>query len=392
MPTSLMGLTTSTPGVTNDLTAATSEQSNYQVIDIHDHSSMKGAQVPTAGLNINANLGFAGFKAFNFLAAQFSNQTSSLSAAENKPCVYSLNGELRFIDNSGNDVLITNAGSVNSATGSISGLSSPVAAGFSSSTFTWQANAGTGIYAKMANADVSLYESLAGVTNAVTLKSPATLAASYSVTLPAAAPASTQYVTMATTGQLATASADSVGSAMTATGSNAIGSTMTATGSNAIGSVMTATGGNAIANVRTRTVSATAAAGGVASSSAASFSTSSVSFVNVVELSVTITSTGRPIQIMLISGGPSQGFISLSRTGTSSNGFIRLLRGAVAIADSEYALSGASGFLLMRAPPPGVFMLDAVAAGTYVYQLQAGVSEITMTLGISNVRMVAYEI
>jgi len=95
---------------------------------------------------------------------------------------------------------------------------------------------------------------------------------------------------------------------------------------------------------------------------------------------------------MLISGGPSQGFISLSRTGTSSNGFIRLLRGAVAIADSEYALSGASGFLLMRAPPPGVFMLDAVAAGTYVYQLQAGVSEITMTLGISNVRMVAYEI
>ena len=382
MPTSLMGLTTSTPGVTNDLTAATSEQSNYQVIDIHDHSSMKGAQVPTAGLNINANLGFAGFKAFNFLAAQFSNQDSPLSAAENKPCVYSLNGELRFIDNSGNDVLITNAGSVNSATGSISGLSSPVAAGFSSSTFTWQANAGTGIYAKMANADVSLYESLAGVTNAVTLKSPATLAASYSVTLPAAAPASTQYVTMAATGQLATASADSIGSAMTATGVNAIASTMSATG------------GNAIANVRTRTVSATAAAGGVASSSAVSFSTSSVTFVNATSLSVTITSTGRPIQIMLIAASAAvQSWIRVIRSGsTLSRGTIRLLRDAVVIAESEYVLTGASGLLNLTTPPPGVIMLDAVAAGTYVYQLQARVFDTSTDLDIIGVRMVAYEI
>jgi len=375
-----MGLTTSTPGVTNDLTAATSEQSNYQVIDIHDHSSMKGAQVPTAGLNINANLGFAGFKAFNFLAAQFSNQDSPLSAAENKPCVYSLNGELRFIDNSGNDVLITNAGSVNSATGSISGLSSPVAAGFSSSTFTWRANAGTGIYAKMANADVSLYESVANAGNAVTLKSPASLGVSYSVTFPIATPASTQYVTMATTGQLATASADSIGSAMTVTGVNAIASTMTATG------------GNTIANVRTRTYGAEAEAGGVSRSGPALFSTSSVSFENVVELSATITSTGRPIQIMLISGGSSLGYISLSRTGILSEGVIRLLRGAVPIADSWYTLQGASGALLLRVPPPGVFMLDAVAAGTYVYQLQGRVTDVATQLNMSNVRMIAYEI
>lgn len=217
-----MGLQTSTPGVTNDLTASTNIESNWSTLDVHDHSSGKGAQVPSAGININANLSFAGFKPYNLLATQFSSQSSSLSSASNKPCVYVLNGELRYIDNSGNDVQLTNAGSVNSATGSISGLSAPVAAGFASNTFSWQANSGTSLYAKMANSDISLYEFSAGVSNAVTLKSPTSLAASYSVLFPTAVPASTSYLTMSNTGQLATASADSIGQAMTTTGSQAI--------------------------------------------------------------------------------------------------------------------------------------------------------------------------
>jgi len=96
---------------------------------------------------------------------------------------------------------------------------------------------------------------------------------------------------------------------------------------------------------------------------------------------------------MLIAASAAvQGYISVIRSGsTLARGYIRLLRDAVAIADSEYVLQGASGSLLLRVPPPGVFMLDAVAAGTYVYQLQANVDAGT-TLSISNVRMVAYEI
>lgn len=235
-----MGLQTSTPGVTNDLTAATNIETNWPLLDVHDHSSGKGAQVPTSGLNINANLTFGGYKAYNLLAAQFSNQSSSLTTATNKPCVYVLNGELRFIDNSGNDVLLTNSGSVAGTSGSISGLTAPVAAGFASNTFSWQANSGTGLYAKMSNADINLYEASAGVTNSIAIKSYPSLAASYSIILPSAVPASTSYLSMANTGQLATASADSIGSAMTSTGANAI------------------------ANSRTRAVATTAATGGVA--------------------------------------------------------------------------------------------------------------------------------
>jgi len=89
----------------------------------------------------------------------------------------------------------------------------------------------------------------------------------------------------------------------------------------------------------------------------------------------------------------SQGIMSVVRSsGSFAQGLIRLLRDAVAICDSEYVIQGVSGSLNLRVPPPGVFMLDAVAAGTYVYQVQARVAEGTVVFNINNVRLVAYEI
>lgn len=372
MSTTLMSLETSTPGVTNDLTAATNIEANWQILDVHDHSSGKGSQVPTSGLNINAALNFSGNKAYNFLATQFSNQSSSLATAANKPCIYVLNGELRYIDNSGNDVLMTNSGSVAGTSGSISGLTAPVAAGFSSATFAWQANSGTGLYAKMSNADINLYQATAGVTNAVTLKSYPSLAASYSVIFPSAVPASTAYVSMDNTGQLATASADTIGAAMTATG------------------------GNAVAAIRSRATGTTVAAGGVAiSASSGSYALAApAAYTDVTNLSVTITTSGRPVFVGCISAatssvvGSATGYFVIQNTG-SGTVCITITRGGTVIMNTQQSqnYSNTQSYL----PASAISFVDAVAAGTYTYKIQVGSNNGT-TIGVQDVKLVAYEL
>lgn len=463
MSTSLMGLQTSTPGVTNDLTAATNIETNWPLLDVHDHSSGKGAQVPTSGLNINANLTFGGYKAYNLLAAQFSNQSSSLTTATNKPCVYVLNGELRFIDNSGNDVLLTNSGSVAGTSGSISGLTAPVAAGFASNTFSWQANSGTGLYAKMSNADINLYEATAGITNAVTLKSPTSLAASYSILFPTAVPASTSYVTMANTGQLATASADSIGQAMTATGANAIAATRTrgngivaaagevgiSLGSSTYSSTTTSAlnvgaaslyHNFATTDVDTGTDQITITSHGYTAGQLVNFSTTTTlpsglvaatdyyilvvdantikvadswanyltnTAVNITSqgtgthtavpiLSVTITTSGRPVYIGLIPDGSANGAsIFVQPSGSTSE--VRFIGGIfrngtrVGYFKSDYIASTSTTSWTLYTPPSAINMIDAVAAGTYTYKLMAW-GATNNEVGVYYSKLIAYEI
>ena len=45
-------------------------------IDLHNHTTGLGVQVPTAGLDIDANLTFAGFAALNLSAAGFAVQAA----------------------------------------------------------------------------------------------------------------------------------------------------------------------------------------------------------------------------------------------------------------------------------------------------------------------------
>lgn len=284
MSTTNMGLATPTAGVTAEPGASQSISDNMGILDVHDHSSGKGKQVPSSGIGINADLSFAGYRPYNLKCASFTSQTGSLTAATNKPCIYVLNGELRYIDSSSNDVQITNSGSVAGSAGNISGLVSPAAASFGSGRFTWQSNNSTGVYGIMAHADMELYTTTAGVSNKVTVKSPV-LSSSYTLTLPTGAPGSTSPLAMDSGGAISTVSYDSiaagftstgtgsivstatagnantlfqklttsnstasdaVGSAMTSTGANAVGVAMSSTGADAIGATMTSTGANAV--------------------------------------------------------------------------------------------------------------------------------------------------
>jgi hypothetical protein len=92
------------------------------------------------------------------------------------------------------------------------------------------------------------------------------------------------------------------------------------------------------------------------SSSSGSFSTSSAAYADVTNLSVSITTSGRPVFLLIVSDGTS----SVSQIAGSSIG-LRFMRGATDIGSWEYGTSAAFG---------NFSALDIPAAGTYTYKVQ----------------------
>jgi hypothetical protein len=179
------------------------------VVDRHDHTTGKGVKIPSAALNINADVSWSSggtsraitdLKAVDFTpsavqtaltgALFVSDGTSSLTA-----------NELYWRTTSGVNVKLTAGSALNVAafTGGIGGDYSAVGAlvVFDDATdsywFQQQTGAGVRQYARMRSADVDLYEfkanPTAGVpTNRVRLASPSALAANYAITFPPALP------------------------------------------------------------------------------------------------------------------------------------------------------------------------------------------------------------
>lgn len=118
MATTFMNLSLPTPTVTLGPAWATQLNTALETIDSHDHSSGKGSQVPTAGLNINENLDFNDNKPFNLLATQFTSQSSTLSGASNASSLYVTSGNLYYTNSSGVAVQLTSGGSLATSPGS----------------------------------------------------------------------------------------------------------------------------------------------------------------------------------------------------------------------------------------------------------------------------------
>lgn len=175
--------------VTTGPAYATLVNEAFEDIDIHDHTSGRGKRVPSAGINIDNTLEFNN----NFItepkAVKFEDQTVALSTTDDRRGLYSLNGELVYIDGSGNSVPITSAGSLNvSGTGNVTGLAGTTAAityNNISKNFIFTQSPGV---AAAIQAD-PLYLQDSG-SNTVAITSPTTVTTNYVITLPAAAPAS----------------------------------------------------------------------------------------------------------------------------------------------------------------------------------------------------------
>lgn len=118
MATTFLNLTLPVVTVTLGPTWANQLNAALEVVDLHDHTSGKGVQIPTAGLNINENLDFQSNKAFSLYSSQFINQASALTGASNAGSVYMANGNLYFTNNSGVAIQLTDGGAIASTPGS----------------------------------------------------------------------------------------------------------------------------------------------------------------------------------------------------------------------------------------------------------------------------------
>lgn len=405
--TPLMNMTLPTVGVTSGTDGNNMYVTAFNVVDGHDHTSGKGTQIPSAGININSNLSFASFSQTNVRSTNFSSQGAVFSSSSDNNSCYVVNGDLYFRSGGGSNVQITNGASVAGTSGSIGSLASPASASFdiiSNTTFIWKSDATT--FAKMRHSDIELYPATSGASKKLTMKVDSNINSNldYSITWPATLPGAGYFSTDGS-GNLSSVSGDTIGQSMTSIGANAIGSAMTSTGANAVANSITSTGTSSIvatatsANANTlvakvtRATGTTVSAGGIAiSNSSGSFTTASSSAVDVTNLSVTITTSGRPVCVRLI-GDSISSYIEVSGSGTNGNGFISIVRDASTLSNIQLLNGVGAGATQLRVPPGCIEHIDAVAAGTYTYKIQARYSGAAFTtVGVQSCKLVAYEL
>lgn len=227
-----MNLIISTIAVDSGLAWEQNLGASLVTIDQHNHTAGNGVQIPSTGLNINANLTFNNNQITNLAAALFTNQTSlaTLNA------LYTVEGELWFNDPTG-AVQITAGGSVNATT---SGISSGTAtASFTGSgPYTLVVNSDTLTPANIQVASVVLGNNIAS-SHYVTLSPKSSLVASYNLVLPLV-PASLSFLQLDSSGNITpgpTLSAGLTSANLSAT-ANILGSQLSAS-ANIVGTQLT---------------------------------------------------------------------------------------------------------------------------------------------------------
>jgi hypothetical protein len=92
------------------------------LVDGHDHSSGKGPRITPAAFNVNADFTFNNWSLTSLkMTSAMTDNTVDPTGSSNR-CLFFLNGEFYAKDGSGNNVQITNSGSVAGATGNIGGI------------------------------------------------------------------------------------------------------------------------------------------------------------------------------------------------------------------------------------------------------------------------------
>ena len=173
------------------------------LIDSHTHVTGQGVAITPSGLDINADLSFAGNNLTLVRSTRFQNQATTLSGVSDLNCVYSsgTSGDLYYNDGSGNIIRLTQSGSIVGTTGSIGGLVSPASATYvpASQTFVWQSAANTA-----ANLDCGsvILRNITASSYGLTLAPPAALGLNYTITLPAIPATSGNFLTIDTSGNI----------------------------------------------------------------------------------------------------------------------------------------------------------------------------------------------
>lgn len=360
--TPYMNLIESTVNVDSGLQWEENLNSSLTIIDQHNHSPGYGVQITPTGLNINANLSFAGNAAINLQASVYTPQLSLSTTS----AVYSIGADLYYNDANGNVIQITSGGAVNATSSGIS--SGSATASFVSSVLV--VNAASNTPANIQCASVLLGNNSAG-SKFLTLTPPLAMGANYSLTLPSL-PAAQQFMTLDSSGNI---SAPWV-----------VDNSTLQVSSNVV-------------QVKDHGITAVklAALGQQVSATTGAFVTSSSSFVDVTNATVTITTTGRPIMICL--NGESSSNISAiasvqSTAGSNNESDFQLLRGATVTYLVPLALYNDTASInsTLALPPSSFFFIDVQAAGTYTYKLQARVVTANTQAQVTRCVLLAYEL
>lgn len=350
------------------------------IVDAHSHVPGSGVPITPSAININADLTMAANNLTDIRSVRFTPQLAALGLAADIGCLYEVADDLYYNDGSGNQIRLTQSGSIVGTAGSITGLPSGTASASYvpiSSKFVWQS--ATNIAADMDMGAAIMRNVSPNSTFALTLQPPAGLGSNYSLTLPTL-PASTRILSLTSSGVIATGVA---GTIVTAD----IGSQQVTTATIADLNITTGKiADEAITQdkLALRSVGGTAPAGGVAeSNSSGTFTTSSTTYVQVTNLAVILTTTGRPVSL----------FLAADNTGNSAyvsiTGFVGALKfsrdGAVRGENGSGLSSGT-----LQIPPGSFTLLDFPAAGTYTYSVQIKTGGAPWS--VVNCRLVAYEI
>lgn len=168
------------------------------LIDQHNHSAGSGVQINPSGLNINVDLPMNSNNLVLTRSVRYVPQGAPLALPTDLGCTYVVGVDLYYNDVTGNQIRLTQGGSIVGTTGSITGLTSPASASYVAvnQTFVWQSAANT-----PANLDAAsiILRNLSVNSKGLTLSPPLAMGSNYSITLPAL-PSATSFLTMSTSG------------------------------------------------------------------------------------------------------------------------------------------------------------------------------------------------
>lgn len=368
-----MGLSNPVPTLDPGPDWATNLFNSLNTLDSHNHSAGSGVQVTPSGININSDLTFNNTNnAINMRSLRFFPQLTPIAASSpDLGCLYESGVDLYYNDGAGNQIRITQSGAVAGASGTITGLPSGTASAAYvsvSGTFVFQQATATA-----ANLDIGSiairypgsYPTPSG--NYIQLQAPSGVGA-YAITLPATTPVSSgAMLTEDTSGNVSYTNVDNSTLEISSSVIQVKDSGITRPKQSAVGQQVSASCGSYPL---------------------------STSFTSVTNLSVTITTTGRPVIISIQPDTTSSpAFISVANGNTSpAVVFYNVLRGATIIAANQVQMNLSTGTGDVFCWSVSTVVVDPVAAGTYTYTVQARIGVNASAGSFANAQLVAYEL
>lgn len=210
-----MSLPVPTVGIDPGPDWAENINASLSIIDGHDHSSGSGVPITPDGMDITSDLPINDNNVTTVRSVNFYVQPAPLAEPEDLGCVYVSGADLYYNDRNGNQVRMTQGGSVTGSSGTITGLPSGTAsASFAGATFTFQSATNT-------PATMNIGPIITGAASAnpktVTISASGAMPANIALTWPVSLPGATSIVSLDSSGNMASVSTTGSGNVVLAT-------------------------------------------------------------------------------------------------------------------------------------------------------------------------------